>query len=490
MTYGALWANDAQNNLIGHPVDKFRSAALACPYQYKEIVISIRLTLIVMPKLVLKVDNPIVSIGNPVSGIVLLRLDKPTILDDVKIQFKGVSVTRLVAAGTDLNTLDGAGTDPLGPPMNIGSSKEKHTHVNIVLSLFHRPHGTELPAGEHVFPFIVNVPEFSQCGCPTRIRRYFDDFTLAQWQCERAASPSGFSNILLPPSMKRNPFRQIDYKLIAIADRPKFYNSNMSQTAYITVISAASVHAEDPSWNIPISKKVASRVYTHWAKSRKLPNSYFVPGALPKVSGPMKLISISTRITFVDVPAVLEIEIDKSNVLVFDKFRPRMYVTIQVDDMSRINGVLSLMLKSLIVTMTARDSGFANRRRFFSETSDILCDRTDISMLLEPLTISGPARFRIDDKVLRDGLDISRCVPDFRIMGLTHTHELRVAARISYNGGATNLMEASVPVVLQSGVDYDLDSDRILPPRYNFADSAFERQPNDAGNEGDFFGEE
>ncbi|KAK9368831.1 hypothetical protein V1509DRAFT_663889 [Lipomyces kononenkoae] len=443
-----------------------------------------------MPKLVLKVDNPIVSIGNPVSGIVLLKLEKPTILDDIKIQFKGVSVTRLVATGSDLNAFDGSATDPLGPPMNIGSTKEKHTHVNIVISLLQHPQGTELPAGDHAFPFIVNVPEFSQCGCSTRIRGYFDDFTLSPWKCERAASPSGVSDILLPPSMKRNAVRQIDYKLIAIADRPKFYKWNMSQSAYITVISAASVHADDPGWNIPISRKISSQVYTHWTKSRKLPNSYFVPGSLQKVKGAMKLVSISTRITFVNVPAVLEIELDRNNVLVFDKFRPRLHVAVQVDDMSRINGILSLTLKSLIITMTSRDSGFANRRRFFSESGDILCGKTDINVLLEPLTVSGPARFRIDDKVIQDGLDISQCVPDFRIMGLTHTHELRVAARVSYNGGPTNLMEVSVPVVLQSGIDYDLDSNRILPPRYNFADHTSERQPIDTGDEEDFFGDE
>ncbi|KAK9342793.1 hypothetical protein V1522DRAFT_270096 [Lipomyces starkeyi] len=446
-----------------------------------------------MPKLVLNVDNPVVSVGNPVSGTVQLRLEKPTALDDIKIQFKGVSMTQSMPsssnyAGIDFNSLDGSMIDPFGS-VSVSSNGEKHTHVNIIVSLFQHPKGTELPAGEHIFPFIVNVPEFSQCGCSVRVKEHFKDITMvgSPCKCEPTRSPSGYSDILLPPSLKRNNFRQIDYKLVAIADRPKFYNWNMSKSAPITVISASLVHSKDPNWNIPTPKKRVSCVYTNSAKSRKLPNSYFVPGALPKASGAMKLVSLGTRITFVDVPAVIEIELDRSNMLVFDRLCPRLYITVQVDDMSRISGILSLTLKSLIITMRARDSGFSNRHRFASEPGDLLCFKTDLSVPLEPLTNSGPARFRIDDKVIPDGIDISHCVPDFQIIGLTHAHEVHVAARVSYNGGGTNLMEVSVPLVLQSGVDYDLDSHCILPPRYNLADCIVQPQLNDTGTEKDNF---
>ncbi|KAK9350075.1 hypothetical protein V1505DRAFT_228199 [Lipomyces doorenjongii] len=446
-----------------------------------------------MPKLVLNVDNPVVSVGNPVSGTIQLRLEKPTVLDDIKIQFKGVSMTRIEPSsgnytGIDLGNTDGSVSDPF-VAMSVSSTGEKHTHVNIIVSLFQHPKGTELPAGEHTFPFIVNVPVFSQCGCPVRIKEYFKDFSIVglPWKCEPTRSPSGYSDILLPPSLKRNNFRQIDYKLVAVADRPKFYNWNMSKSAPITVISASLVHAKDPNWNIPTPSKRVSRVYTNSTKSRKLPNSYFVPGALPKASGAMKLVSLGTRITFVDVPAVIEIELDRSNMLVFDRLRPRLYITVQVDDISRISGILSLTLKSLIITMRARDSGFANRHRFISEPADLLCFKTDISVPLESLTNSGPARFRIDDKVIPNGIDISHCVPEFRIMGLTHAHEVHVAARVSYNGGGTNLMEVSVPLVLQSGVDYDLDSHCVLPPRYNLADYIVQPESNDTGIEKDNF---
>ncbi|KAK9328047.1 hypothetical protein V1520DRAFT_347200 [Lipomyces starkeyi] len=339
-----------------------------------------------MPKLVLNVDNPVVSVGNPLSGTVQLRLEKPTALDDIKIQFKGVSMTQTMPsssryAGVDFNNLDGSLIDAFGS-VSVSGNGEKHTHVNIIVSLFQHPKGTELPAGEHIFPFIVNVPEFSQCGCSVRVKEYFKNISIvgSSWKCEPTRSPSGYSDILLPPSLKRNNFRQIDYKLVAIADRPKFYNWNMSKSAPITVISASLVHAQDPNWNIPTPKKRVSRVYTNSAKSRKLPNSYFVPGALPKASGAMKLVSLGTRITFVDVPAVIEIELDRSNMLVFDKLCPRLYITVQVDDMSRISGILSLTLKSLIITMRARDSGFSNRHRFASEPGDLLCFKTDMSV--------------------------------------------------------------------------------------------------------------
>ncbi|KAK9372765.1 uncharacterized protein V1513DRAFT_451457, partial [Lipomyces chichibuensis] len=439
-----------------------------------------------MPKVVLNVDNPVVSVGNPVSGTVQLRLEKPTALDDIRIQFKGVSLTRITPASNNYTAIESSMTNMYVSGKGRGKT-EKHTHVNITVSLFQHPKGTELPAGEHVFPFIINVPEFSQCGCPVRIKEYKDSWNMIPWKCEPSLSPSGYSNILLPPSLKRSNFRQIDYKLVAIVDRPEFYNWNISKSAPITIISASLVHAKDPNWNIPTTSKSVSPVYTNSVKTRKLPKSYFVPGALPKASGAMKLVSLGTSIQFVDVPAVIEIELDRSNMFVFDKLCPRLYITVQVDDMSRISGILSLKLKSLIITMKARESGFSNGHSFVSEPAELLCRKTDISIPLEPLTNSGPARFRIDDKVIPDAIDISHCVPDFQIMSLKHIHEVHVEARISYNGGGTNLMEVSAPLVLQSGVDYDLDSHCILPPRYNPADYVVQPQLNDTGTEKDDF---
>ncbi|KAK9319091.1 hypothetical protein V1517DRAFT_311032 [Lipomyces orientalis] len=444
-----------------------------------------------MPKLVLDVDNPAVSIGNPVSGTVKLVLEKPTALDDIKIQFKGVSMTRIMASsGATFETTTTA--DDFAPMGGNSSQSEKHTHVNLTLSLFQHPKGTELPSGEHTLPFIFNVPVFSQCGCPPRIEQYIKDFKILKspWKCEPTRSPSGYSNLLLPPSVKRNGFRAVEYKIVAIADWTKFYKRNMSKSVPISVISASFVHSIDPNWHISTPVSGLSRVYKNSAKSRKLPNSYFVPGALPKASGAMKLVSFGSN-AFVDVPAVLELELDRSSVVVFDKFCPRLYLTIQVDDVSRIAGILSLALKSLVIMIKSCDEGFSQRHRFVSEPGDIVCFRTDINVPLEPMAIRGPARFRIDDKVIPGGLDISHIVPDFRVMSLTHhKQEVHVEAGISYNGGGTKLMEVLVPAVFQSGVDYDLDSRCILPPRYNFADYDLQSQQNSGRDGNDPFFDE
>ncbi|KAK9483540.1 hypothetical protein V1527DRAFT_453972 [Lipomyces starkeyi] len=436
-----------------------------------------------MPKLVLSVDNPVVTIGNPVSGTVQLILEKPTALDDIKVQFKGMSMTRIMASsGTTFERSTMA--DDMATIGGNTSVGETHTHVNLSVSLFQHPKGTQLPAGQHTLPFIFNVPVFSQCGCPPRIEEYFKEFKIFKnsWKCQPARTASGYSNILLPPSTTKNGFRAIEYKIVAIADRPKFYKWNMSKSSTITVISAAFVRAKDPNWNVPTPVKGLSCVYTNSAKSKKLPNSYFVPGALSKSNGAIKLVSFG-RNMFVDVPAVLEIELDRSKVLVFDKFFPKLYITIQVDDVSRIAGILSLALKSLVISLKARDEGFSQHHRFVSEPEQIVFFRKDLDIPLEPLAIRGPARFRIDDKVIKDGLDISHAVTDFQIMSLKHTHEMYVEAGVSYNGGGTKLMEVTVPAVMQSGVDYDLDSRCILPPRYNFTD--YELRPQQTANTND-----
>ncbi|KAJ8104365.1 hypothetical protein POJ06DRAFT_18535 [Lipomyces tetrasporus] len=432
-----------------------------------------------MPKLVLDVDNLAVSVGNPVSGTIKLSLEKPTALDDIKIQFKGMSMTRIMAfsgASFEATTM----ADDFVPMGGNNSVGEKHTHVNLTHSLFQHPKGTELPSGEHTFPFIFNVPVFSRCGCPPRIKEYFKEFKIfkGSWKCEPIRSPSGYSNFLLPSSTRRNGFRAIEYKIVAIADRTKFYKRNMSKSVPITVISASFVHAADPSWHIPTPVNGLSRVYKNSTKSRKLPNSYFVSGALPKTSGAMKLMSLGIN-TFVDVPAVLEVELDRSNVVVFDKFCPRLYITIQVDDVSRIAGILSLALKGLVIIIKSCDEGFSQRHNFVTEPGEIVYFRKDIDLPLEPMSIRGPARFRIDDKVIPDGVDISHVVPDFRIMSLAHhKQEVHVEAEVSYNGGGAKLMEVLVPAVFQSGVDYDLDSRCILPPRYNLADYDLQPQQN------------
>ncbi|KAK9384181.1 hypothetical protein V1515DRAFT_447075 [Lipomyces mesembrius] len=100
------------------------------------------------------------------------------------------------------------------------------------------------------------------------------------------------------------------------------FSRNKSAYCAVTVIPAMVVHASDKLYvrnsgnNATEYKNVVLL-----AKCDKLPEEYFVPGALPKVSGLKRLFSISSKHIYVDVPLKAEMVIyNKCEASLSEKF--------------------------------------------------------------------------------------------------------------------------------------------------------------------------
>ncbi|KAK9431028.1 hypothetical protein V1505DRAFT_87742 [Lipomyces doorenjongii] len=83
----------------------------------------------IKPQLSISVDNSIVTAGSPVSGIVDLELDRPTIIDAVKVRFRGISMT------TELKY---SSPSPYSGYISPEQQKlrEWHIHIDITTTLF------------------------------------------------------------------------------------------------------------------------------------------------------------------------------------------------------------------------------------------------------------------------------------------------------------------------------------------------------------------
>ncbi|KAK9352777.1 hypothetical protein V1523DRAFT_440785 [Lipomyces doorenjongii] len=123
------------------------------------------------------VDNSIVTAGRPVSGIVDLELDRPTIIDSVKVRFRGISMT------TELKY---SSPSPYSGYISPEQQKlrEWHIHIDITTTLFEGQKGHR-----------------------------------QTWTCTGALSGE-VGDSPLPPSYEDNGDRYVRYEIIAVVDLP------------------------------------------------------------------------------------------------------------------------------------------------------------------------------------------------------------------------------------------------------------------------------
>ncbi|KAK9234592.1 hypothetical protein V1525DRAFT_435471 [Lipomyces kononenkoae] len=406
-------------------------------------------------QLVLSLNNPVVSPGSELSGTVSLTLDEPTSIEDISVRFKGISFTARV--------------------VNNGSTTyrvtEEHTHLDVTTSLYDQPRGTVLPAGEHILLFTIPVPVFSECTCLAHYDQY-RQFRLSRWTCRRSQTDVGLVRTGLPPTCHASGSLYVHYRLVAVVDRPGIFKWKKSVSCAVTLVPATLVHSSQPRFDRDsgnLTREHKSVVLS--AKCDKLPEEYFVNGALPKVSGLKKLISLSSKHTYVDVPMEAEMVLhNNSKASLGERLPLELYIIILVDDISRIEGIVNIKLTSLKLTLKSATSGCAQKHYNSASARTILLENR-MNVPLTPEKSEGRTpRFRIDDKVVKSIELGSQVTPDFDIMNLRHNHRLIAAVGLSFNEGSTSTIEISHDIVITPGIDYDLDTNMLLPPRYDPAD--------------------
>ncbi|KAK9332188.1 hypothetical protein V1520DRAFT_40851 [Lipomyces starkeyi] len=411
-------------------------------------------------QLSLFLNNPVVSAGSPLTGTVSLTLDEPTSIDDIYVRFKGISFTaRIVNNGQTTYRVT-----------------ERHSHADIITSLFDQPRGTFLPPGEHILLFTIQVPVYSECTCLAHCDQY-SQFRLSRWTCRHSGVDVGLVRTGLPPTCHASRSMYVDYRLVAAVDRPGIFKWKKSVLSTVTLVPATLVHSSSLLYDRDSRNLVeVYKTVVLSAKCDKLPEEYFVQGALPKVSGLKKLISFSSKHTYVDVPMEAEMILYNNGEASIGEHLPfELYISVQVDDISRIVGIVNIKLTSIKVSLRSETSCYAQKHPNSSSDKTILFELNKLDIPLTPEKSEGRApRFRIDDKVFKAIELGNNIVPDFDIMSFRHHHKICVAVGLSFNDGGTRAVEISHAIIINSGIDYDLDTNMLLPPRYQMADYKYE----------------
>ncbi|KAK9350422.1 hypothetical protein V1523DRAFT_419848 [Lipomyces doorenjongii] len=284
----------------------------------------------------------------------------------------------------------------------------------------------------------------------------------------------------------------VDYRLVAAVDRPGLFRWKKSVSRTITLVPATLVHSSALLYDRDSRNLVeVYKTIILSAKCDKLPEEYFVHGALPKVSGLKKLISFSSKHTYVDVPLEAEMILYNNGEASIGEHLPfELYISVQVDDISRIVGIVNIKLTSIRVALRSETSGYAQRHPNSSSDKTILFEHNKLDIPLTAEKSEGHApRFRIDDKVFKSIELGNNIVADFDIMSLRHRHKICATIGLSVNDGGSRAVEISRAIVITSGIDYDLETNMLLPPRYQMADYKYQYE-NDSfktDEEADFF---
>ncbi|KAK9242718.1 hypothetical protein V1506DRAFT_50595 [Lipomyces tetrasporus] len=294
----------------------------------------------------LQFDNNVVSVGSTLAGIVCITLKEPTSIDDISVRFRGVSVTAR-------RTRDSQG--------HSHRIVEEHTHVDIITSLFDSPRGTIVLPGEQILLFAIQVPVFSECTCLA-----LADCEQPCWNrgsrtsCEHLVEDAGLVRTGLPPSFYANDDIYVDYQVIATVNRPGIFTWQKSASCAVTVIPAMVAHTSDKLY-VRNSENNATEYkdVIFSAKCDKLPEEYFAPGALPRASGMKRLFSFSSRHSYVDVPLKAEMVLyNNCEASFWEQIPLELYISIQVDNVSRIAGILNIKLTSMTVVLESTASGY------------------------------------------------------------------------------------------------------------------------------------
>ncbi|KAK9366851.1 hypothetical protein V1509DRAFT_611284 [Lipomyces kononenkoae] len=414
----------------------------------------------------ISVDNPVVSAGSPLSGIVNLVLDKPAIIDAIKVRFRGISMTTTIQHSEQMYSVELA--------HGKFKVKEWHLHVDMTTFLFRRENGTAMAAGRYRFPYIINVPVFSRCDCMQRLAEYTIQRKRQSWVCTAAASRT-VGMTPLPPSLKSNSDRYVRYRIMALVERPGKMVLNRSRVKNIIVVPVTLIHTFDPDWNerSRLIKEISSDSFH--VKCERLRDDYFREGSLQKSDELSRsLVSLGPKGTYVKVPTQLEVVLfNDGEAPISEPLKLQIYAQIQVDCRSRIDGILNVKLTSMKIIMKSLTAGIFANDKSGSVIKNTLFRANALDVTLEPESDSGPPRFRLDTHVF-DELDISKIIPSFHLLSLRYYNQLVVTIGLSFNGSSNKTLECVCPINVVSGVDFDLDTQRLMPPRYNLGNVQFE----------------
>ncbi|KAK9234757.1 hypothetical protein V1525DRAFT_428284 [Lipomyces kononenkoae] len=410
------------------------------------------------------VDNSIVTAGSPVSGIVDLELDRPTIIDAVKVRFRGISMT------TELRY---SSPSPYSGFISPEQQKlrEWHIHVDITTTLFEGQKNTVLSSGRHRLPFIVNVPIFSRCDCMTRLEEYRSQRLRQTWTCTGAVSGE-VGDTPLPPSYEDNGDRYVRYEIIAVVDLPGKLE-NMFLVRNVTVVPVTLIHTSDPGWSNLSRLAGATADDKLIFIFKKVPENNVQDGPTRQSNGIFRSFRMTQTKSHVQIPTKLQVNIaNDGQASIMDPLKVQILIRFQVDKTLLCLDPVDFRLTSMMVIMKSLTSRLTDIGKPVSVAEYILYKGDSLNVPLRAESVGDSLGFRLDPYVFTD-LDISQVVPSFYLMDLYHHHQLEVTIGCSLNGSSNRTIACVCPIKVISAVDYDLDTERLMPPRYSVGEVQF-----------------
>ncbi|KAK9371874.1 uncharacterized protein V1513DRAFT_481677 [Lipomyces chichibuensis] len=162
--------------------------------------------------------------------------------------------------------------------------------------------------------------------------------------------------------------------------------------------------------------------------------------------------------TYVDVPIEAErILYDNS----IGEHRPfEVCISDQVDDISRIVGIVNIKLRSIKVPLRSDSADYAQKHSNRSLDEIILFEQNKLDTPLTAGKKRRTPRFRIDDKIFKT-IELGNNI-------------ICAAIGLSFNEGGTRAVEISHAIIINSRIDYNLDPIMLLPACYQMADYKYE----------------
>ncbi|KAK9311308.1 hypothetical protein V1524DRAFT_404164 [Lipomyces starkeyi] len=415
------------------------------------------------PRLNISVDNSVVTAGSPVSGIVDVELSRPTIIDAIKVRFRGISMTtelRYSAPSTQ--------SGYISPEQK--KEREWHIHVDITTILFEGKKGTALPSGRHRLPFIVNVPIFSRCDCMGRLEEYKSRRHWYRWTCTGAVSGTVY-DVPLPPSFEDSPERYVRYEIMAVSDLPG-KEENISVARDVIVMSVTPIHSFDPGRNnlsrLTSATSEDKLIFTYKKDREKT----LQDGSSRQTNGIFRSF-IRTESKSIQIPTKLHVDLaNDGEASIMEPLKVQILIHFQVNKLLWIDGPADFRLISMMVVMKSITARLTDIGKPVSVAENILYQGNALDIPLRAESASDSLEFRLDPHVFTD-LDIAKIVPSFYLLNLYHHHQLEVTVSLSLNGSSSRTIACVCPIRIISDVDYDLDTERVMPPRYNIGEVRF-----------------
>lgn len=330
----------------------------------------------------------------------------------------------------------------------------------------------ELHPGKNTIRFSIPVPVYSACPFLPGITDGHRRFHRCGYARVGSTTDRGPLTLPLPPSMPPSSRFIIKYGVRAVARRQGLFRPNKTSMRVVNMAPVSLVRDYDDRL---LGSNFTTQMNMLSARSSKLPDSYFVPGALPRASAFRKLMTLGSKDSmYVGVPINVNLEIlPHAKIVQNVPFAIKLNLEIGVDDISRIKGIINeLELTSIKVTVRSVTDGTAGTLAVVSDPRlyPILDERKESISLRQVTSSEGPPQYIVNCEKLKSLVVYSdRSQPTFVIKSMQLQHYLRIEMGLCINGGSEKRIDVERDIMITSGNDFDAESMEILPPAYDFS---------------------